>query len=128
MKIQDFFPFDSAVVGMENLYSEVGENSFYIQSPCIISKDKILTKGKHYLILNIPTKTGLTMTEIVLIDLFYYKSNIYLISRDINTQRVSIVSFCLECPESNCTKYLVDVNYFIDRMDAKAIKRLLWVY
>jgi hypothetical protein len=122
MKIQDFFPFDSAVVGLENLYSEVGENSFYVQSGCIISKDKLLSKGKHYLIFDIPTKTGITITEIILIDLFYYESSIHLIAEDINTHRVSIVSFCLECPEKHCTMFLVDINYFIDRMDAKVIK------
>ncbi len=122
MKLQDFFPFDSAVLGLENLYSEIDENSFYVQSGCIISKSKILTKGKHYLIFDIPTKTEITITEIILIDLFYYESSIHLIAEDISTQRVSIVSFCLECPETNCTRFLVDIKYFIQRMNAKAVK------
>lgn len=91
MKIQDFFPFDSAVVGLENLYTVVGENSFYVKSGCIISKDKLLTKGKHYLVFDIPTKSAIKMNEIVVIDLFYYKNNIHVISRDINTHKVSII-------------------------------------
>lgn len=122
MKLQDFFPYDSIVLGMENIYSEVGENSFYVQSECFISKDKILTKGKHYVIFDIPTKSDIKMFEVILIDLFYYKSNVYLIVRDINTQRVSKVRFSLECPETNCMRFIVDIGYFINRMSDRAIK------
>jgi len=122
MKIQDFFPFDSAVIGLRNLYSEAGDDSFFTNTSCVIAKDKILTKGKHYLIFDVATKNGLTITEIVLIDLFFYEAYIHLISEDINTQRLSIISFCLECPKTNCMKFLVDKDYFIDRMDANAVQ------
>lgn len=121
MKIQDFFPFDSAIVGMENLYSEVGENSFYAQSGSIISKDKILTRGKKYLVFDIPTKAGITISEVILIDTFYFESCIHLIVENIETQRISFISFPAECPENNCTKCLVDINYFIDRINERAI-------
>ena len=122
MKLQDYFPADLTLLGLQNLYSLVGKDSFLVNSSCVAAKDKILTKGKHYIVFDIPIKTDSKMTAIVLVDLFYYKGNIHLIVQDIETQRVSIVSFPLECPESNCTRYLVDVNYFIDRMDAKAIR------
>jgi len=92
----------------------------------VVAKDKILTKGKHYLTFDIRTKTGITITEIILIDLFYYESSIHLIAEDIRTSRVSIVSFSVECPESHCTKYLVDTDYFIDRMNARAIEQYCW--
>ena len=62
------------------------------------------------------------MTEVILLDLFYYKSNIHMIVRDINIQRVYKVRFSLECPETNCTSFLVDIGYFLDRMDDQAIK------
>ena len=88
MTLQDFFPFDSADLGLKSLYSKVGKDSFYVNSNCVVAKDKILTKGKHYIIFDIPTKTDIKMNEIVLIDLFYYKGYIHLISQDINTNRV----------------------------------------
>ena len=123
MTLQDYFPADLTLLGLRNLYSLVGKDSFLVNSSCVAAKDKILTKGKHYIVFDIPIKTDSKMTAIVLVDLFYYKGNIHLIVQNINTQRVSIVSFCLECPESNCTRYLVDIDYFIDRMDAKAIRQ-----
>ena len=123
MTLQDYFPADLTLLGLRNLYSLVGKDSFLVNSSCVAAKDKILTKGNHYIVFDIPIKTDSKMTPIVLIDLFFYEGNIHLISKDIKTQRVSIVSFCLECPESNCTRYLVDIDYFIDRMDAKAIRQ-----
>jgi hypothetical protein len=122
MKLQDYFPFDSIILGLNNLYSEVGNDSFYVNSNCVVAKDKLLTKGKHYLIFNKPTKTDIKINEVVLLDLFYYKNNIHLISQDIHTKRVSNLSFCLECPESNCTKFLVDIDYIIERRNERAIK------
>ena len=122
MILQDYFPADLTLLGLRNLYSLVGKDSFLVNSSCVAAKDKILTKGKHYIVFDIPIKTDSKMTAIVLIDLFFYEGNIHLISEDINTQRVSIVSFCLECPESNCTRYLVDIDFFIDQMNERAIK------
>ena len=122
MTLQDYFPADLTLLGLRNLYSLVGKDSFLVNSSCVAAKDKILTKGKHYIVFDIPIKTDSKMTAIVLIDLFFYEGNIHLISEDINTHRLSIVSFCLECPESNCTMFVVDVSYFLDKMDAKAVQ------
>jgi hypothetical protein len=122
MKIQDYFPADLSIRGLRNRYSVVGEDSFYINSNCIVAKDKILTKGKHYIIFDIPIKSEIKMTEAIMVDLFYYEGYVYLIVRDINTHRVSKVRFSLECPEKHCTMILVDVRYFIDREDDRAIK------
>jgi hypothetical protein len=122
MTLQDYFPADLTLLGLRNLYSLVGKDSFLVNSSCVVAKDKILTKGKHYIVFDIPIKTDSKMTAIVLKDLFFYEGYIHLIAEDINTHKASIIHFELEGPESNCTRFLVDVNYFIDRMDAKTIQ------
>jgi hypothetical protein len=122
MKLQDYFPTDLTLIGIRQGYSPVGENSFFVNSNCIVAKDKILTKGKHYLIFDVPTKSEIKMTEVILVDLFYYKDNFHLIVQDIRSQRLYIISQRLECPESNCTRFIVDIDYFINRMDDQAIK------
>jgi hypothetical protein len=122
MTLQDYFPADLTLLGLRNRYSQMGENSFYVNSCCVVAKGKILTKQKHYLIFNIPTKTDIKINEVVLLDLFYYKNNIHLISQDIHTKRVSYLSFCLECPTNDCTMIVVDIHYFIDRMNERAIR------
>jgi hypothetical protein len=122
MVLQDYFPADLTLLGLRNLYSQVGKDSFFVNSNCVVAKDKILTKGRHYLIFDIPTKTGITITEIIFIDLFYFEGYIHLISQDIHSHRVYDISFCLECPTNDCTMIVVDVKYFIQRMNAKAVK------
>jgi hypothetical protein len=122
MALQDYFPADLTLLGLRNLYSEVGKDSFFVNSNCIYAQNKILTKGKHYLIFDIPTNSDIKMNEVILVDLFYYEGNIYLISQDIYSHRVSNINFCLECPETNSTRFLVDVNYFIDKMNARAVQ------
>jgi hypothetical protein len=119
--LQDYFPTDLTILGLQNLYTSVGKYSYMVNSPCVISKDKILTKQKRYIIFDIQTKSNIKMTEIVLIDLFLYKSKIYLVSEDIATRRVFKVSFPLECPENECTLLVVDINFFKERMDDRAI-------
>jgi hypothetical protein len=122
MTLQDFFPYDSTVLGMENLYNEVGKDSFWVNSKCVVAKDKILTKGKHYLIFDIQTKSDIKMTEVILADLFYYKDHFHLIVQDIRSKRIFHISLCLECPEKYCMIILVDIDYFIDRMEDRVIK------
>jgi hypothetical protein len=121
MPLQDFFPADLALLGLQKLYSQIGKNSFLVNSPCVIVKKKILTKGKHYILFD-HTKSDIKIKEIVLKDLFYYKNKIHLVSEDIVTHRVKVIGICLECPEIDCTRFLVDIDYFIDGMDAKAIR------
>jgi hypothetical protein len=122
MTLQDFFPADLMILGLQNRYTLIGKDSFFVQSDCIVAQGKILTRQKHYIIIDKSVKSRIKMTEVILIDVFYYKGNIYLIVQDINTRRIYRVSFSLERPESNCTKHIVDIDYFTDRLDAKAIR------
>jgi hypothetical protein len=50
MKLQDLHPIDSALIGLNNFYHVIGDNGFYINSDCIMTPRKIITKGKQYII------------------------------------------------------------------------------
>jgi hypothetical protein len=121
MKAQDRFPYDSTILGLDNLYYTVGNDSFYIKSNCIASTGNLITIGKEYIIFDRPTESGIKMSEVILLDCYYYEGIIHLIVQDVRSKRVFTISQCLECPENDCTWLLVDLNYFIDRMDDRAI-------
>jgi hypothetical protein len=123
MTLQDNSPADLTQLGLQKQYSSIGDESYLINSPCVVAQRKILKKGSRYLIFNIPTKTSITLTEILLKDLFFFEGIIYLISEDIKTHQISIVSFPLKCTESICTRYVVDLNYFHERSNEKAIRQ-----
>lgn len=119
MKTQDRFPYNSTLVGLNNICQTIGSNSFYINSECILSTDKIITKGKEYIIFDRPTETGIKILDVMLVDCYYSEGLIYLNVQDKRSHRVFSINHCLECQESHCIWMLVDLDYFIDMMDAK---------
>jgi hypothetical protein len=123
MKTQDLFPYNSTIVGLNNTYHTVGSNSFYINSSCILATDKIVTKGKEYIIFDNTTDTGFKMTDVILVDCCYREGFINLIVHDIKSRRVFTIHQCLVCPENDCTSVLIDINYFIDKMNEKVIRQ-----
>ena len=47
MKLQDLHPIDSTILGLDNVYHTIGAYSHYINSECIQTPQKIITKGKR---------------------------------------------------------------------------------
>jgi hypothetical protein len=123
MKTQDLFPYNSFIVGINNLYHTVDSNSFYINSNCILATEKKITIGKVYIILTNTTDDGFKMFDVNLVDCYYLDGIINLIVQDIRSQRRFTIDHCIEPPEGDCTWVLIDLNYFIDKMNEKAIKQ-----
>ena len=47
MTLQDIFPYDSTILGLENLYMVDSEGNFFINSPCIMATDKTICTGNQ---------------------------------------------------------------------------------
>ena len=122
MKLQDKYPYDSTLLGLNNIFHTIGKKSFFINSDCILATNKIITIGKEYIIFVSPTETGLKMIDVILIDCYYREGIINLIVRNILSKRLFTIDQCLECPSNDCTWVIIDINFFIDRMNAKAIQ------
>jgi len=52
MKLQDRYPYDSAIVGLNNLYIVDYKGDFYINSPCIMVINKTIITGRTYLLVD----------------------------------------------------------------------------
>jgi hypothetical protein len=120
MKAQNNYPYDSAIVGLNNVYHTIGDDSFYINSDCILVADKILSTAKEYFIFNYTTVPGNKMSDVLLVDCYYHEEVIHLIVEDVQSHKVFTISQCLD--RYDCTWILVDLNYFHDLRDAKAIQ------
>lgn len=111
MKLQDKFPYDSAIIGLKNIYSTVGDHSHYINSEIIQTPQKIITKGKHYLIaLTPPQGTEAIVHRVKLLDAYYNNDFVYLFVMNIDTERVHIIDICVSCPESDCKWVLFELE------------------
>jgi hypothetical protein len=122
MKAKDKYPYDSAILGLNNVYHTVGNDSFYVNSDSIMVADKILTIGKEYFIFHYTTAPGNKMSNVLLADCYYNEGVFHLILEDVRSHRLFTISHCLDCPENDCPFILMDINYFYDLRDARAIR------
>ena len=119
--IQNQFPYDSCILGLNGTYIDYGV-SFLINAEFILATDEIVAVGKEYVLFNYSAKAGNKISDIILFDCFYSEGNINLIVHDVRSQEEYTITQCLECPESDCPWILVDLNYFFDLLDKKAIR------
>ena len=121
-KQQDKYPYDSAIVGLNNVYYTIGDDSFYVNCDCIIVSDKILSIAREYFIFNFTTLPGNKMSDVLLVDCYYFEGVIHLIVEDVRSHQVFTISHSLKSKVNKCTMVLVDVDYFTDLLDKRALK------
>jgi hypothetical protein len=123
MKAQNLFDYDSAILGLNHLYSVVGEDSFLINSECILAANKIVTVGKTYILFDYPSGKCVKMTDVRLLDVYYYEDAVHMIVQGIISQQIFTIVLYLNDGEVYCTSLVVDLNYFIDQLNMKAIRQ-----
>jgi hypothetical protein len=114
MKLQDYFPFDSAIVGLDQIYCTVGEDAFFVNCPAIISDDKYIKRGETYLLFGSPLECGSDMSWVILVDAFYSYGYINLIVFDKNTHDSRTISHSITSKENQCSWRLININFFIN--------------
>ena len=123
MKLQDKYPYDSSIVGLDGKFHSVGTDSFYINSECIQTPKKIINKAKQYLLASTsPQGADTIVHQVKLLDAYYSKGYVYLFVMDLQTDRVYIVDICMECPEDKCTWLLYDLKDYDKLKDYQAVK------
>jgi hypothetical protein len=123
MKAQDLFDYDSAILGLNHLYSEVGEDSFFINSGCILAANKVVTVGKTYILFDYPSGKCINVTDVQLLDVYYFEDAVHMIVQGIISQQVFTFVLHVDGSEVNSMFMFVDLDYFIDQLNMKAIKQ-----
>lgn len=116
MHLQAKYPFDSAIVGLNGTYCTVGDDSFFINSPCILTEDHIITQSQNYLLCGSPDGNNVEFNEIKLLDVFYYNGAVNLIAQELLSGMKYTVTQCLECDEVPCHWMLVDISYLFKQL------------
>lgn len=122
MKHQDHLQFDPINTAPYTIFKQVGNSTFFVNSSSILATHKLITVGKEYVLIDNTKDTGSKMRDVILVDCYYRNGIIHLIVRDIRTQRVFTLDHCIEYPERDCTWLIIDINYFFDKEDSKAIQ------
>ena len=116
MKQQDKHNYDSAILGLENLYVVDYEGNYFINSPCIMATDKTIFTGKTYLLVDCSYGKNNRMYSVMLMDVYCEDYVIYLIVRDLLSHRVFNINLYIYDGEIKCLWVLIDMDYFIQRL------------
>lgn len=122
MKLQDLHPYDSFIVGINNIYYIDYESNFYINSPCIMATDKTIITGRTYLLVYNHGGTSVNMTDVRLIDVYYDEGVVNLIVHDIISQKTFCLNQYIKCPQNPCKWVLIDFDFFIEDVSTKITK------
>jgi hypothetical protein len=114
MRLQDIFPYDTIILGLLQVYHGVGLDSFFINQPCIMVKDRIVTTGETYFLFSYDGNQLSTSSIVKLIDTFYYNDHVYLLLSDLLTDEVLLRNQPLSNDEKRCQWKLFDVNTLRD--------------
>jgi hypothetical protein len=115
MNLQDKYPYDATILGLNGIYYTVGENSFFVNSPCILTEDQIITRGLNYLLCGSLIGFNVELNEVKLLDV-YYDGAANLIVQDLSSGIKYTITQCLECGEVPCYWMLVDINFLLKKM------------
>jgi hypothetical protein len=123
MKLQDQFPYDETLLGLNKVYHSVGERSHYINSYVLQTPEKIITNSQQYLLASTLQSSSMPIVhKIKLIDAYYLNCKVHLFVADIKTDRVYVVDICVECPESECPWVIFELGDHENLLDYLAIK------
>ncbi len=119
MRLQDIFPYDSIILGLLQVYHGVGLDSFFINQPCIMAQDHIVTTGDTYFLFSYDGNQLSTSSIVKLIDSFYYNNQVYLLLNDLLSDEILLLNHELNNVQPRCQWKLFDVDTLRDILFAK---------
>ncbi len=116
MKLQSLFPHNLSNDGLQEIYRQVGSDSFYFDVEGIRSIDNTITTGKTFLLLTVSANRTIKETYVRLLDTFNYKDHVYLLLLDMETEKVLLINHFLNTDDGQCNWRLIDIDYLKQRV------------
>ena len=114
--LQDSTPYDSFLLGINNLYIPFGKDKFFINTPFVESNFDMITTGKTYVVVH-ADNTILTIKFVKLIDVVFDNIMMNIFLRDLFTGQRIHLEFDIHKREDLCPFKLVELDYLQKKMD-----------
>jgi hypothetical protein len=121
MRLQDYFQYDSAIWGLNNIYIPIGDSSLYINVPFILTTNKIVTNGEVYILVFNSPDEGIKNYNVELVDGYFKDSIIHLFVQDVITNRIFTIDQYILCTKSQCSWVLYDMEHYDKKCDNKSV-------
>jgi hypothetical protein len=122
MKLQDLHPYDSFIVGINNIYFIDYKGDFHINAPFIIAANKIISTGNTYVLTYPNKRKNYIVHQVRLQDAYYSEGIINLVLQDVFTQETYTINQKIESTGDHFKWVLIDFDFFNDEMNASIIK------
>ena len=113
MKLQDFFPYNSIVVGLEGIYHET-EDGCFINSSCVLSEFQIIKPNQMFLFQSFEENCKNDITIVQLLDIFYHEGFANLYIKDIVSKDIKIIRHCISNGYESHDWKLIEINFFME--------------
>jgi hypothetical protein len=123
MILQNQFPYDTSILGLENIYHLTHDGSHYINNEKIQTQNKILAIGRQCLIGFMQVRGSEPIVhKVKVLDAFYHSGIVHLFIEDAELGRMVILDIDMQCPKTKCTWVLFDITEKEKLLDYLAIK------
>lgn len=122
MKLQPLYRYDSALYGLSNTYTPVGDNAFFINYQSVIANDHTIITGQSYLVIK-GNHEDIIVQPSRLIDVYCDGIAINLLMEDIGSGMWFTIEQYLD-KNHQCPWTLVDLSYLKEVVEKQAI----WSY
>jgi len=120
MKLQPLYKYDSALYGLSNTYTPVGDNAFFINYQSIISYDHTIFTGQSYLVIK-ANREDIIAKQAKLIDVFCDGIVINMLMQDIATGMSFTIQQSLDYKKYQCPWVVLDIRYLNKVIEKQAI-------
>ena len=121
MRTEDKNKSDFTILGLNNLYIVDYEGNYYINLPAIMATDKTIKRNNTYFLIVHPDKNS-KMYPVILLDVYFEDGFVHLNVQDIRTQKKFTIDHCIQCPETRCRWFLIDLDYLNNLLNYETIK------
>ena len=113
MILQNQHPEDPPIVGLYELFHLVDYKTFFVNSPCVLTKGNLLVRGEVYELHNVCDGSA-KVRYIKLIWIYLIGYNFYLIGVDVESGELVRRAQRLDADELPCSFLIAERFYFID--------------
>jgi hypothetical protein len=123
MKLQDLHPYDSFIVGINNIYFIDYKGDFHINALFILAAKKTISTGNTYVLMYPNKRRNCIVHQVQLLDAYYSEGIINLVLQDIFSQETFTLDQKIECTGDHYKWILIDFDFFNDELITDIGKR-----
>ena len=120
MKLQPLYRYDSALYGLSNTYTPVGDNAFFINYQSVIADDHTIYTGHSYIAIK-ANREDIIVQPARLLDVYCDGIAINLLMEDIGSGMSFTIQQYLDSKNHQCPWVLLDIKYLNEVIEKQAI-------